>query len=225
MRILVIEDDAKIAAFVGKGLRQAGLSVDQASDGDIGFRMLLKAQYDAAVVDIMLPLKDGLSLVTEARSRKVTTPVIFLSAKREVDDRIRGLEAGGDDYLGKPFAFSELLARIQALIRRATGAAEATHLSVDDIEMDLVRRRVTRAGKLVELQPREYALLEYLMRNAGRVVSKTMIMEHVWDYSFDPGTNVVETCVCRLRNRLDEGSKRESIRTLRGVGYIINAPA
>ena len=225
MRILIIEDDAKIAGFISKGLRQAGLSVNQASDGDAGFRLLLSEHYDAAVVDIMLPRKDGLSLVAEARSRKVSTPVIFLSAKREVDDRIRGLAAGGDDYLGKPFAFSELLARIQALIRRATGATEATRLSVQDIEMDMNRRRVTRAGKTVELQPREYALLEYLLRNAGRVVSKTMIMEHVWDYNFDPGTNVVETCVCRLRNRLDEGSKRESIRTLRGVGYIIDASA
>ena len=225
MRILIIEDDAKIAGFISKGLRQAGLSVNQASDGDAGFRLLLSEHYDAAVVDIMLPRKDGLSLVAEARSRKVSTPVIFLSAKREVDDRIRGLAAGGDDYLGKPFAFSELLARIQALIRRATGATEATRLSVQDIEMDMNRRRVTRAGKTVELQPREYALLEYLLRNAGRVVSKTMIMEHVWDYNFDPGTNVVETCVCRLRSRLDEGFTTESIRTLRGVGYIIDAPA
>ena len=225
MRILVIEDDAKIASLVVKGLRQAGFAVDHAPDGSTGEHRLTTETYDAAIVDIMLPEKDGLTLVMEHRARKRRTPVIFLSAKREVDDRIRGLAAGGDDYMVKPFAFSELLARTQALIRRATGVTEATRLTVGDLEMDLVRRRVTRAGKVIDLQPREYALLEYLLRNAGRVVSKTMIMEHVWDYNFDPGTNVVETCVCRLRSRLDEGFTTESIRTLRGVGYIIDAPA
>ena len=221
MRVLVIEDDLKIAGFILKGLRQSGYSADHAADGEDGYHLLSTGACDAAIVDIMLPRLDGLSIVERMRKKGIRTPVIFLSAKREVGDRVKGLEAGGDDYLTKPFAFSELLARLQALIRRATGVAEATRLAAGDVEMDLVRRRVTRAGRAVELQPREFALLEYLLRNPGRVVSKTMIMEHVWDYNFDPETSVVETCVCRLRSKLAEGFSSELIRTVRGVGYVL----
>lgn len=205
-----------------KGLKEAGYGVDVAADGQSGYELLSGGLYDAAIVDILLPEKDGISLVSAARGRRVNTPVIFLSAKREVDDRIRGLQAGGDDYLVKPFAFAELLARLQALIRRATGAAEATQVKVGDLEMDLLKHCVSRAGRPVDLQPREFRLLEYLMRNPGRVLSKTMIMERVWDYDFDPETNVVETCVCRLRGKLNEGFDQKLIRTIRGVGYVLD---
>ena len=222
MRVLLVEDDKTIASFIVKGLKQAGYAVDHAANGEDGFHLLSNEPYDAAVVDIMLPNMDGLTLVSTARKQRVSTPVIFLSAKREVDDRIKGLQAGGDDYLVKPFAFAELLARLQALIRRATGAAEATHLTVGDIEIDLLKHRALRAGRAIDLQPREFRLLEYLMRNPGRVVSKTMIMEHVWDYSFDPQTNVVEACVCRLRNKMNEGFEQKVIRTIRGVGYVLD---
>ncbi|MDD5367160.1 MAG: response regulator transcription factor [Gallionellaceae bacterium] len=223
MRILVIEDDEKIASFVVKGFRQAGHEVDWAADGDTGFARLCEAGWQAAVVDIMLPFRDGLSLVRDARMAGIATPIIFLSAKRELDDRILGLQAGGDDYLVKPFAFSELLARVQALVRRASGVVEPVRLAVGELEMDLVKRRVTRAGREVLLQPREFALLEYLLRHKGSVVSKIMLMEHVWDYSFDPETSVVETTVSRLRNKLNEGfeAQPELIRTVRGVGYVL----
>ncbi|TCJ18403.1 response regulator transcription factor [Parasulfuritortus cantonensis] len=223
MRILVIEDDEKIASFVVKGFRQAGHEVDWAADGDTGFARLREPGWEAAVVDIMLPFRDGLSLVRDARVAGIATPIIFLSAKREVDDRILGLQAGGDDYLVKPFAFSELLARVQALVRRATGVVEPVRLSVGDLEMDLVKRKVSRGRREIVLQPREFALLEYLMRHRGSVVSKIMLMEHVWDYSFDPETSVVETTVSRLRNKLNEGAEGqpELIRTVRGVGYVL----
>lgn len=219
MRILVIEDDEKIASFVVKGLKQAGHQADLAHDGELGLARLRAANHDVAVVDIMLPHLDGLTLVQRARQAGVTTPIIFLSARRELDDRIRGLGAGGDDYLVKPFAFSELLARLQALMRRATGALEPVRLSVGDLEMDLVKRRVLWRGQEITLQPREFALLEYLLRNKGRVVSKVMIMEHVWDYGFDPETSLVETTVSRLRGKLMEGA--ELIETVRGVGYVL----
>ncbi|MDD5391258.1 MAG: response regulator transcription factor [Gallionellaceae bacterium] len=219
MRILVIEDDEKIASFVVKGLKQAGHQADLACDGELGLARLRAASHDVAVVDIMLPYLDGLTLVQRARQSGVTTPIIFLSARRELDDRIRGLGAGGDDYLVKPFAFSELLARLQALVRRATGALEPVRLSVGDLEMDLVKRRVLWRGQEIILQPREFALLEYLLRNKGRVVSKVMIMEHVWDYGFDPETSLVETTVSRLRGKLLEGA--ELIETVRGVGYVL----
>ncbi|MFH1739940.1 MAG: response regulator transcription factor [bacterium] len=225
MRILLIEDDKTIASFVAKGLQQAGYAVDHASNGEDGFHLLSSEPYAAAVVDIMLPKMDGLTLVETLRKQGVNTPVIFLSAKREVDDRVRGLQSGGDDYLVKPFAFTELLARLQALIRRSTGAVEATRLKAGDLELDLLKHRVSRAGRSIEIQPREFILLEYLMRNTGRVVSKTMIMEHVWDYDFDPQTNVVEACVCRLRSRLNEGFEKNIIRTVRGVGYVLDNPA
>ena len=221
MRILLVEDDSKIASFVTKGLKAAGFAVDHASDGEEGVHLALTETYDAAVIDIMLPKLDGLSLIERMRSDRVNTPVLILSAKSSVDDRVKGLQAGGDDYLTKPFAFSELLARIQALIRRASGVSEPTGLQVGDCSMDLLTREVTRAGKKIDLQPLEFSLLEYLMRNAGRVVSKTMIMEHVWNYHFDPQTNVVEARISRLRDKIDRDFPTKLIHTVRGVGYVL----
>lgn len=219
MRILVVEDDTKIASFVVKGLRQNGYAVDQSGDGERALGLAQTVTYDAAVVDLMLPKLDGLSLIRQLRARKVHTPVVILSAKASVDDRVRGLQAGGDDYLTKPFAFSELLARVQALIRRASQAAEPTQLAVGDLTMDLLTREVRRGGEIIELQPREFALLEYLMRNPQRAVTKTMILEHVFDYSFDPQTNIVDVLVHRLRSKLDRD--KAMIHTLRGVGYVL----
>jgi two-component system OmpR family response regulator len=219
MRILVVEDDAKIASFVVKGLKQSGFAADRSADGEDGLLLATTTSYDAAVVDVMLPKLDGLSLVQKLRKEGVRTPVILLSAKASVDDRVRGLQAGGDDYLTKPFAFSELLARVQALIRRATNAAEPTRITVGDLQLDLLTREVTRAGEKIDLQSREFALLEYLMRHAGRVVTKTMILEHIWDYSFDPQTNVVDVLVHRLRNKIGQG--KQWVHTIRGVGYVL----
>ena len=221
MRLLVIEDDRTIASFLVKGLQEAGFAVDHAEDGRAGLSLARTEPYDAAVVDVMLPGLDGLSLIEELRRQKVRTPVLILSAKRSVDDRVRGLQAGGDDYLVKPFAFSELLARLQALIRRSTGETQPTRLVVGDLALDLITRRVERAGTTIELRPREFTLLEYLMRNAGRVVSKTMIMEHVWNYSFDPRTNVVDVLVFRLREKIDRGFDTKRIHTVRGIGYVL----
>jgi two-component system OmpR family response regulator len=223
MRLLLVEDDLKIASFVVKGLKEAGFAVDHAVDGEDGLHLALHEPYDAAVVDIMLPKLDGLTLIEKTRKQGVNTPVIILSAKRSVDDRVKGLQAGGDDYLTKPFSFSELLARVQGLIRRATRAAEPAHLKAGDLSMNLLTREVRRGDEKVELQPREFALLEYLMRNEGRVVSKTMILEHVWDYSFDPQTNVVDVLVCRLRNKVDRDFDKKMIHTIRGVGYVLKA--
>jgi two-component system, OmpR family, response regulator len=223
MRILVVEDDQKIAAFVSKGLKEAGFVVDVAERGDDGLHFGLNNSYDAAVVDLMLPGLDGLSMIERWRAQRVKTPVIILSAKRSVDDRVRGLRAGGDDYLTKPFAFSELLARVQALIRRASQAAEIATLSYADLTLDLFAREVTRSGKKIELQAREFSLLEYLLRNAGRVVSKTMILEHIWDYAFDPKTNVVDVLVCRLRNKIDRDFSPKLVHTMRGFGYVLKA--
>ena len=223
MRALVVEDDATIAEFVGRGLREAGFAVDHETDGESGLRAALGAVYDVAIVDVMLPQRDGLSLIDELRRRRVTTPVLILSARRSVDDRVRGLQAGGDDYLTKPFAFAELLARVQALLRRSTQASAATTLTVEDLEVDLLSRRVTRGGRLVDLRPREFTLLEYLMRNAGRVVSKTMILSHVWGYQFDPQTNVVDVLVSRLRDKIDRPFDRKLLQTVRGVGYVLRA--
>ena len=219
MRVLVVEDDAKIASFVTRGLKQAGYAVDHAPDGDTALALLDSTAYDAAIVDVMLPRLDGISLVKRARAARRELPVLFLSAKGSVEDRVRGLQAGGDDYLTKPFAFSELLARVQALIRRATAAPEATRLTAGDVSLDLVSREVTCAGARVELQPREFALLAFLLRHAGRPVSKTMILEHVWDYSFDPQTNVVDVVMSRLRAKIDPDHRR--IETVRGVGYVL----
>ncbi len=221
MRILLVEDDVKIASFVVKGLRAAGYAVDHAIDGENGLHMALTEPYDAAIIDIMLPKLDGLSVIEEMRKEGVNSPVIILSAKGSVDDRVKGLQKGSDDYMTKPFAFSELLARVQALIRRAGGHAETTRLTVGDLSMDLITREVTREGRKIELQPMEFSLLEYLMRNAGRVVSKTMIMEHVWDYNFDPQTNVVEARICRLRDKIDRDFSKKLIHTIRGVGYVL----
>ncbi|MFQ5668206.1 MAG: winged helix-turn-helix domain-containing protein [Candidatus Binatia bacterium] len=221
MRVLLVEDDARTASFIIKGLRQEGFAVDHAPDGAQGLHLAVAEPYDAAVVDIMLPKMDGLTLIAELRRRKVQTPVIVLSAKVSVGDRIKGLHAGGDDYLVKPFAFSELLARIHALLRRANLVPGATTLAVGDLRIDLLGRKVSRAGQEIELQPKEFALLEYLMRNAGRVVSKTMIIEHVWDYNFDPQTNVVEARICRLRDKIDRPFDRKLVHTVRGVGYVL----
>ncbi len=221
MRILVIEDDKKIASFIANGLKQAGFAVDVAYDGEEGLNLALAEPYDAAVVDIMLPILDGLSVIEELRSNNINTPVIILSAKRSVDDRVKGLEIGGDDYLTKPFSFSELLARIYALMRRSTGAAESTKLKAGSLSMDLLNREVIRDGKKINLQPREFALLEYLMRSADRVLSKTLILEHVYDYNFDPQTNVVDVLVCRLRNKVDKDFEKKMIHTIRGVGYVL----
>lgn len=223
MRVLVVEDDKKIASFVVNGLKQSGFAVDHSADGESGLLLARATPYDMAIVDIMLPKLDGLGLVQQLRKDNVRIPVIILSAKATVDDRVKGLQAGGDDYLTKPFAFSELLARVQALIRRATQAVEPTRLVVGDLSLDLLSREVTRAGQKIELQTREFALLEYLMRQAGRVVTKTMILEHVWDYSFDPQTNVVDVLVHRLRSKVDKDFPKKMISTLRGVGYVLKA--
>jgi two-component system OmpR family response regulator len=219
MRILVVEDDKKIGSFVINGLKQSGYAVDHCVDGAEGLARAQTVGYDAAVVDVMLPKLDGLSLVRELRGRGVHTPVLILSAKASVDDRVRGLQAGGDDYLTKPFAFSELLARVQALIRRATQTPEPTRLAVGDLTLDLLTREVECAGQRIDLQPREFALLEYLMRHPGRPVTKTMILEHIFDYSFDPQTNVVDVLVHRLRAKVDQD--KAMIHTLRGVGYVL----
>ncbi len=221
MRVLVVEDDPTISGFVAKGLREAGYAVDEAPDGERGLSMAIQTSYDAAIVDLMLPRRDGLSLIEELRRRRVTTPVLILSAKHSVDDRVRGLQTGGDDYLTKPFAFAELLARVQALLRRASGSAEPMRLVVGDLVLDLITRQVTRGGAPIELRPREYSLLEYLMRNGGRVISKTMILAHVWDYRFDPGTNVVDVLVFRLREKIDKGFDQKLLHTVRGVGYVL----
>lgn len=221
MLALLVEDDAAIASFVARGLKEAGFAVDHVSDGEAGRAAGLEKKYDVAIVDVMLPGRDGLALIDAWRGAGVTTPVLILSAKRSVDDRVRGLQAGGDDYLTKPFAFAELLARVQALVRRATRTPEPTTLAAGDLAVDLLARRVTRAGKEIELRPREFALLEFLLRNAGRVVSKTMILSHVWDFNFDPQTNVVDVLVSRLRERIDRPFDKKLLHTVRGVGYVL----
>jgi DNA-binding response OmpR family regulator len=221
MRILIVEDDKKIAAFLAKGLREANFAVDQADSGDEGLRLALSESYDAAIIDVMLPRLDGLSVIEQMRQKGIETPVIVLSAKRTVDDRIKGLQTGGDDYLTKPFSFAELLARVYALLRRAGQGAEPTRLTVGELVLDLLTRDVFRDGKKVDLQPKEFALLEYLMRNVGRVLPKTMIIQHVWGYNFDPQTNVVDVLISRLRNKLDRDYERKLIRTYRGAGYAL----
>jgi two-component system OmpR family response regulator len=223
MRILLVEDDATIADFVSKGLSEAAFAVDVASDGERGAEMALGGGYDAAIVDLMLPRLDGLALIDRLRGRGVQMPVLILSARRTVDDRVKGLQAGGDDYLTKPFAFAELLARVNALIRRSTGQAEPTTLSLGELSLDLLARRASRAGKTIELRPREFALLEYLLRHQGRVLTKTMVLSHVWGYNFDPGTNVVDVLVSRLREKIDRGFEPKLLHTVRGVGYILKA--
>jgi two-component system, OmpR family, response regulator len=224
MRILVVEDDVQIATFIVEGLTQAGFAVDSGGNGEEGLHMALTTPYDAAVIDLMLPTMDGLQLIDTLRRRGVKTPVLILSAKRSVDDRVHGLQTGGDDYLTKPFAFAELLARVQALIRRASDIVDPTSLTVGGLSMDLLSREVWRDGTRIDLQPREFALLEYLMRYVGRVVSKTMLLEHIWDYRFDPQTNVVDVLVCRVRHKVERDYTTKLIQTIRGVGYVLKVP-
>ena len=220
MRILIIEDDIKIASFIQKGLKREGYIPIHASDGQKGLDILYEENIDLAIVDIMLPKLDGLQLIEISRQKGISVPFLVLSAKRSITDKVRGLQAGGDDYLVKPFAFAELLARIQALIRRSQLINLPDVIEIGNVVLNIPRRKVTRNGKEVELQPKEFALLEYLMRNRGRIISKTMIMENVWDYNFDPGTNVVEARICRLRDKIDKNSKSPLIHTIRGVGYV-----
>jgi two-component system, OmpR family, response regulator len=223
MRVLVAEDDPKIASFVVRGLKEGGFSVDHAADGEAALDLAATTSFDAAVMDVMLPKLDGLSLVRRLRKSGWTTPVIILSARAAVEDRVQGLQAGADDYLTKPFAFSELLARVQALIRRATKSAEPTRIEAADLQLDLLTREATRGGQKIELQPREFQLLELLLRHAGRVVTKTMILEHVWDFNFDPQTNVVDVLVSRLRAKVDRDYPVKLIHTIRGVGYVLRS--
>jgi len=225
MKILIIEDDAATAAYVANGLKQVGHRVDHAPDVRDGLVFAVGQTYDVMIVDRMLAGLDGLGIVKTIRSTGVKTPVLFLTALGGIEERVAGLEAGGDDYLVKPFAFSELLARIDALARRPPMATVETVLRVADLQMDVVKRTVTRAGRRIELQPREFRLLEYLMRNAGRVVTRTMLLENVWEFHFDPKTNIVETHISRLRAKVDRGQGAELIQTVRGSGYILRAPA
>ena len=224
MRLLLIEDDRKIALFVKTGLKEAGFVVDHADNGPDGLLFLETQTFDAAIIDLMLPGLDGLSIIKKIREQGVATPVLILSAKRTVDERVEGLIAGGDDYLTKPFSFSELLARVQALMRRSSMVSPAPQLNIADLTLDVHQRKVFRAGREISLQPLEFSLLEYLMRNAGRIISKTMIMEHVWDYNFNPQTNVVESRICYLRDKVDKPFDQKLIHTVRGVGYVIKTP-
>jgi len=221
MRLLLVEDDRKIADFVGHGMREAGFAVDRADNGIDGLHLALTEPYDVAVFDIMLPGMDGLSIIQRMREARIKTPVLVLSAKRSVDDRIKGLQTGADDYLTKPFSFSELLARVQALIRRASDSVEPTQLTVGDLKLDLLTRAVKRSDLAIELMPKEFELLHFMMLNAGKVVSKTAILEHVWGYDFDPQTNAVDVLVCRLRSKIDRDFDAKMVHTLRGVGYVL----
>jgi len=221
MKILLVEDDQDIASFVAKGLKEAGFATDHAADGVEGLDLALYENYDAVIVDIMLPRMDGLSLIRELRKKDTKVPIIILSAKRSVDDKVKGLMTGSDDYLTKPFAFVELLARIQAAIRRSSTAEDPVHLETGNLSLNLVTREVKRGDINIDLQPREFALLEYLMRNEGRILTRTMILEHIWDYHFDPQTNVVDVLLCRLRNKVDRDFEEKLIHTIRGVGYVL----
>jgi len=221
MKILLIEDDQRLVQFIGKGLAQAGFLVETASDGATGLNMALEMDVDLAIVDIMLPLLDGFTLIRELRRRKKGLPILVLSAKRSVEDKVKGLELGSDDYLTKPFAFSELLARIRALLRRARGKEEPTLIRIGDLEIDLLARRAKKDGKAIELLPKEFSLLEYLARNKGRVLTRIQILERVWGYQFDPESNVVDVHVCRLREKLGIKGKKGLIRTIRGAGYML----
>ena len=225
MRLLIVEDDVKIAALIEKGMREAGFEVEVCHDGNSGLAQGLTGRYDAAVIDIMLPGLDGLQVIEQLREQRVSTPILILSARQSVDDRIRGLQRGGDDYMVKPFSFNELLARIQALIRRDKKHGEPTTLEYEDLSMDLLRREVRRRGEKIELPAKEYALLEYLMRHPENIVSKTSILEQVYDYSFDPQTNVVDVLVCRLRNKIDRDFQQKLIHTVRGMGYVLKSDA
>ena len=223
MRILVVEDDPKISTLVAKGLRENGYDVDTAADGKAGLRRAQEIPFDAIVADLMMPELDGLGMVLKLRSLGISSPVIMLSAKRSVDDKVRCLRAGADDYLAKPFAISELLARIESVVRRSHPATEVQHIEADGVELDLTARLARREGQRIDLQPREFSLLELLMRNRGQPLSKVQLLEKLWDYSFDPQTNIVDVLVCRLRNKLDRDFDRKLIHTLRGVGYVFRS--
>ncbi len=223
MRILIIEDDTTIALFLEKGLKEAGFSVDIAHDGIEGLSLALTEPYAAAIVDIMLPGLDGLSLIEKIRTKNISIPVLILSAKQSVDDRIEGLQRGGDDYMVKPFSFNELLARIQALLRRGQKGAETGTITVGELQLDPIKREVKRRGDTIEIPAKEYALLELLMRNPERVLSKTSILERIYDYNFDPQTNVVDVLVCRLRNHIDKEYDIKLIHTVRGMGYVLRS--
>lgn len=220
MKIAIIEDDNAILSFLEKGLKEAGFVVETAETGEAGLSMISGGDFDAAVIDIMLPGVDGLSVIENLRGSGHQLPILVLSAKRSVDDRVKGLQKGGDDYLVKPFSFSELLARLQALLRRSSVNSGPARLESLGISIDPVSREVRRDGELIDLNPKEYLLLEYLVRNMGMVLSKTMIMEHVWGYDFDPQTNVVDVLVSRLRSRIDSDPDKRLIHTIRGVGYV-----
>lgn len=221
MQILLIEDDIRIAEFITKGLKEAGFTVNHAADGIEGWNAITMQAYDVAIIDIMLPGIDGITLIEKMRAQKIRTPVLILSAKRSVDDRVKGLQIGGDDYLTKPFAFAELLARIQSIIRRASLVAAPTTLTSEDLSLNILTHEVFRGKNKIELQPKEFSLLKYLMLNAGKVVSKTMIMEKIWDYDFMPGTNVVEVRMCKLREKIDKNYEVKLIKTVRGAGYVL----
>ena len=223
MRILVIEDDQEAANWLVKGLAESGHVADLATDGEQGLALALENVHDAAIVDRMLPKLDGLSIVRQMREAGVKTPVLILSALADVDERVKGLRAGGDDYLGKPYAFAELLARVEGLSRRTGEEPLTTRLKAADLEIDLLTRTVIRGGKPVLLQPREFKLLEYLVRNAGHIVTRTMLLENVWDYHFDPQTNVIDVHVSRLRSKIDKGFDEPILQTVRGAGYMIRA--
>lgn len=225
MNILLVEDDTATASFIRKGLTEQGYVVDHAADGEDGLHLALNNSYEALIVDRMLPKLDGLTVIQKLRAEKIEVPVLILSALGEVDNRVEGLRAGGDDYLVKPYAFSELLARLQALLRRAQPTHELTVLKLADLEMDLMKRQVKRDDKVINLQPREFTLLEYLLRNTGQVVTRTMLLEKVWDYHFDPQTNVIDVHISRLRGKIDRDFSKPLLHTIRGAGYMLHDPA
>jgi two-component system, OmpR family, response regulator len=221
MRVLVVEDDKKIASFITRGLKEMNIAAEQAADGETGLALALARPFDVLIVDLMLPGMDGFTLIGKLREKNIAAPILILSAKGGVDDKLKGFQAGSDDYLTKPFSFAELLARVRALARRGAPAGEATVLTAGPLSLDLVARRASRDGKQIELRPREFALLEYLMRHAGAVVTKTMIMEQIWSYYFDPESNIVDVLVHRLRARVDDGFDPKLIHTVRGAGYVL----
>ena len=223
MRVLVIEDDRDAASWLVKGLTESGHVADHAADGDEGLALAREGVHDVLIVDRMLPKRDGLSIIRTIRNEGIATPALILSALSDVDERVKGLRAGGDDYLAKPYAFSELLARVEGLGRRKAQETQQTKLKAGELEMDLLTRTVTRAGQSILLQPREFKLLEYLMRNAGHIVTRTMLLENVWDYHFDPQTNVIDVHVSRLRGKIDKGFDEPMLQTVRGAGYMIRA--
>lgn len=222
MRVLLIEDDSSVAQYIVKGFKESGYQVEHATDGKAGLIKATTENYDALIVDRMLPSVDGLTIIQTLRAANNMTPALILSALGEVDDRVKGLKAGGDDYLVKPFAFAELQARIEVIMRRRESSGEVTRLRVADLEMDLISHKVNRGGQPLTLQPREYKLLEYLMRNAGQVVTRTMLLENVWDYHFDPQTNVIDVHISRLRQKIDKGFDQQLLNTVRGAGYTLD---